>query len=165
MRALAVVLIACCATVAARANDLEDNKRLVRNLIEEAFNGRQPAAADKYLAETYIEHNPRLPQGLAGQKQFVAGVLARSSDYRGEIQDLIAEGDRVMARIQWTGTQDSPSQGLPPSARKISFATADIFRVEGGKLAEHWDVVDRLSRALALGEVQPVRPPAPSGGK
>jgi predicted SnoaL-like aldol condensation-catalyzing enzyme len=143
----------------ARAADLESNKQLVRGGIEEVFNKRQPAAQDRYIAIDYIEHNPRLPQGLDGQKKFVARVLAAFSDYHADIQDIIAEGDRVMVRIQWTGTQDGPYQGQPPSSRKVSFTTADIFRIADGKLAEHWDVVDSLQRALTLGQVTPVNPP------
>jgi predicted ester cyclase len=161
MRIVWLAAAACFATcTVARAVDLESNKQLVRNLIEEGFNKRQPAVEDRYVATDYIEHNPRLPQGLDGQKQFVVRVLAAFSDYHADIQDIIAEDDRVMVRIQWTGTQDGPYQGLPPSGRKLSFATADIFRIADGKLAEHWDVVDSLQRALTLGQVQLINPPA-----
>lgn len=135
------------------------NKQLYRAYIENVFNERQPDAADRYIAPNFIEHNPRLAQGLAGKKQFVAAVLAGFSDYHGEIEDIIAEGDRLVARIEWTGTQDGPFLGLPPSGHKLRFATADFFRIENGKLAEHWDVVDSLPRALALGLAEPTKTP------
>ncbi len=68
-------------------------------------------------------------------------------------------------RTLWTGTQDGPFLGLPPSGRKLRFATADFFRIENGKLAEHWDVVDSLPRAIALGLVPPPQTPPQAPAK
>jgi steroid delta-isomerase-like uncharacterized protein len=138
--------------------DIEANKALYRSYIEELWNKRDPSAADRYLTADYIEHNTNLPPGLAGRKQFVASVLAGFSDYHAEIQEVMAEGDKVAARVQWTGTQDGPFQGRPATGKKLRFSTADFFRVENGKIAEHWDVVDGLSRAIGLGLVQPPKP-------
>ncbi len=124
------------------------------------WNKHQPSAAERFVATNFIEHNPRLPQGLAGRKQFVATVLAAFSDYHGELQELLAEGDKVVTRVQWTGTQDGPYDGRPATGNKLMFSTADFFRIENGKIAEHWDVVDTLARAVALGLVSPPRPSA-----
>ncbi len=148
----AVAVLASLATLpTAWAADGEANKKLVRSLIEEVMNKRQPAAVDRFLAN--------LPQGRDGRKQFVAAVLAGFSDYRGEIVEILAEGDKVVVRTQWSGTQDGPFLGLPPSGNKVRFSTADFFRIEGGKVAEHWDVVDSLPRAVALGLVPPPKVP------
>ena len=157
------VAIAVCAwmtmAVPALAGDVEANKQLYRSYIEDMWNKHDPAAADRYLAPTFIEHNPRLPSGLAGRKQFVASVLAAVSDYHGEIQQIVAEGDVVVARVLWRGTQDGPYLGRPPTGNKLAFSTADFLRVENGKFVEHWDVVDTLARATAFGLV-PALPPA-----
>jgi predicted ester cyclase len=138
--------------------DLEASKQLYRNYVEEMWNKRNPSAADRFLATDFIEHNANLPPGLAGRKQFVASVLVGFSDYHGEIQEVIAEGSSIVARVQWTGTQDGPFQGRPATGNKLRFSTADFFRVENGKLAEHWDVVDGLSRAIGLGLIPPPTP-------
>jgi predicted ester cyclase len=138
--------------------DLEANKQLYRDFVEEMWNKRNPSAADRFLASDFIEHNTNLPPGLPGRKQFVASVLAGFSDYHGEIQEILAEGNKVVARVQWTGTQDGPFLERPATGNKLRFSTADFFRVENGKLAEHWDVVDGLSRAIGLGLVPPPRP-------
>ena len=159
------MLVALCAVAvlatapAARAADLEANKTLVRSFIDEVMNKRQLDAVDRYLAPDFIEHNPNLPQGRDGRKQFVAAVLAGFSDYRGEIVEILAEGDKVVVRTQWSGTQDGPFLGLPPSGNKVRFSTADFFRIANGKVAEHWDVVDSLPRAVALGLVPPPKVP------
>lgn len=163
MRTLAIALLACLATGArAAAAETEANKALIRSYYEEVWNKHQPSAADRFVATNFIEHNPRLPQGLAGRKQFVAAVLAAFSDYHGELQELLAEGDKVVTRVQWTGTQDGPYDGRPATGSKLMFSTADFFRIENGKIAEHWDVVDTLARAVALGLVPPPRPSTPT---
>ncbi|HYX04432.1 MAG TPA: ester cyclase [Reyranella sp.] len=140
------------------AADVEANKRLFRDWMEEVWNKRQPSAIERYLAPNFIEHNPNIPPGLDGRKQFVAALQAGFSDYRGEIEQIVAEGNMLVVRILWTGTQDGPFLGQPPSGRKLSFRTADFFRIENGKFAEHWDVVDSLTRAVALGLVPAPKP-------
>jgi predicted ester cyclase len=123
------------------------------------WNKRDPSAVDRYLAPAFIEHNPHIPAGLAGRKQFATQLLAGFSDYHAEIQEIVAEGDRLVARVEWTGTQDGPFLGRPATGNKLRFSTADFFRIENGRLAEHWDVVDSLPRAIALGLVPPPTPP------
>ena len=170
MRSL--VLAGCVLAAAlspARADDCEANKELYRHYIEDLWNKRNPAAVDRYLAPDYIEHNTNLPPGLEGRKKFLATVLAAFSDYHGEIQEVVAEGDRVSARVVWTGTQDGSWEGRPPTHNKLVFQTADFFRFENGKIAEHWDVVNVLPRMIALGQIQPPasapKPPEPATAK
>jgi predicted ester cyclase len=155
----AMAAVASFATPSARAADVEANKKLVRTYLEEVFNKRQPGEADRFVAADVVEHNPNLPQGLEGKKRFVTAVLAGFSDYRGEIVEILAEGDKVVVRVQWSGTQDGPFLGLPPSGNKVRFSTADFFRIANGKVAEHWDVVDSLPRAVALGLVPAPKTP------
>ena len=150
---------------AASAAELEANKPFYRSYIEEMWNKRNPAAAERYLAPNFIEHNQNLPPGLDGREKFVASVLAAFSDYHAEIQDVIAEGDKVVARVVWTGTQDGPYLGRPATGKKLRFSTADFFRIENGKFVDHWDVVDSLPRAIALGLVPAPNPPAQTAPK
>jgi predicted ester cyclase len=156
MRMLFVISLLLIGSLApASAADVEANKKLYREFIETVFNKRQPQALDRYVAEGLIEHNPNIPAGLEGRKQFVAAVLAGFSDYHAEIDQIVAEGDRIVVRVIWTGTQDGPFLGRPATGNKVRFATADFIRIENGKVAEHWDVVDSLPRAIALGLVDP----------
>ena len=143
------------AVMPAAASDLAANKQLVRDYIDNAINKRQPDAAERYFAANYVEHNPHLPPGIAGKKKFIAAVLKGFSDYHGEIEDIVAEGDEVVTRTLWTGTQDGPFLGRPATGKKVQFATSDFYRIENGKVVEHWDVVDSLTRAIALGLVPP----------
>jgi steroid delta-isomerase-like uncharacterized protein len=151
MRIVLIAILACLATRApAAAADLEANKLLIRNFYEEVFNKHQPAAADRFVATDFIEHNPRLPHdGLAGIKQFVTKRLAAFSDYHGEIQQLVAEGDKVAARVLWTGTNDGPLDGRPATGNKVVYSSSNFYRIENGKIAERWDVVETLAYARA----------------
>ena len=164
MRIVVIAVFACLATRApASAADLEANKLLIRGYIEEVFNKHQPAASDRFVATDFIEHNPRLPHnGLAGVTRFVTKVFAAFSDYHGEIQNIVAEGDDVAARIQWTGTNDGPYEGRPATGNRLVFSTSDFFRIENGKIAERWDVVETLARSVALGLVPAPKPSAPT---
>src|SRR5258708_27400891 len=111
----AVAVLASLATLpSAWAADGEANKKLVRTLIEEVMNKRQPAAVDRFLATDFVEHNPNLPQGREGRKQFVAAVLAGFTDYPGDIVVILAEGDKVVVRTQWSGTPAAPLPARPP---------------------------------------------------
>src|SRR3974390_1168115 len=161
MPIVVTAVFACLATGApASPADLEANKLLIRGYIEEVFNKHQPAASDRFVAKDFIEHNPRLPHdGLVGITQFVIKVFAAFSDYHGEIQNIVAEGDIVVTRIQWTGTNDGPYEGRPATGNKLVFSTSDYFRIENGKIAERWDTVETLARAVALGLV-PAPPPS-----
>jgi predicted ester cyclase len=148
-------VIVACAPAAAGASDADANKELYRHFMDEIWNKRDLSAIDRYVAPGLIEHNPNIPQGLEGRKQFAAAVQAAFPDYHAEVQDIVAVGDRLVARVVWTGTQDGPYQGRPPTHNKLRFSTADFFRIENGKFVEHWDVVDSFPRAIALGLVQP----------
>ena len=152
---IAGLLLFNAATPAAAAGDLDANKQLVRDYIDTAINKRQPDTAERYFAADYVEHNPHLPPGIDGKKKFIGAVLKGFSDYHGEIEDIVAEGDEVVTRTLWTGTQDGPFLGRPATGNKVQFATSDFYRIDNGKVVEHWDVVDSLTRAVALGLVSP----------
>ncbi len=105
MRLASIVLLSIlCTAPAAVAADVEANKQLYRNCIEELINRRHVEAADKCFTVDFIEHNPNLVSGLAGRKQFLAAIHAGFSDYHAEIDQMVAEGDRLAVRIVWTGT-------------------------------------------------------------
>jgi len=161
MRTLAVVALTCLATLTpAAAAYPEANKLLIRGYYEEVFNKHQAEASDRFVAKDFIEHNPRLPhEGLAGTKKFLNTVFAAFSDYHAEVQQFVAEGDWVVARMQFTGTNDGPYDGRPATGNKLVFSTSNFFRIENGKIVERWDVVETLARAVALGLVPAPNPP------
>ena len=163
MRSL--VLAGCVLAAAlspARAADVEANKEFYRHYIEDLWVKHDPSAVERYLAPNYVEHNQALPPGRDGRWKFVSEVITAFPDYHPEIQEVVADGDRLVARVQWTGTQDGPYRGRPPTHNKLVWSTADFYRFENGKIAEHWDVVNILPRMVALGEIElPASAPKP----
>jgi predicted ester cyclase len=102
------------AATPAAAGDLDADKQVIRDYIDNAINKRQPETAERYFAADYIEHNPHLPPGINGKKQFIAAVLKGFSDYHGEIEDIVAEGDEVVTP---DALDRHPGRPVPRSSR------------------------------------------------
>ena len=106
----------------------ERNKRIVLDFYERVFNGRDASAISEYVREDYIQHNPTVEDGRAGFSRFMEKFL--SMDPHVEIVGSAAEKDLVFVFFKCT-----MGNGM---VNKV----CDIYRLEDGMLAEHWDVVD-----------------------
>ena len=111
------------------------NKQRVREVIDKIVNGGDADLADSYYREDYIQHNPNVPQGLEGLQGLIRQMHRLPNPPRAEIVLINAEDDMVWVLVEWSGG-DLPGEG--PKITK----TAEIFRVEDGKMAEHWDVLE-----------------------
>ncbi|MGI5484309.1 ester cyclase [Streptomyces lavendofoliae] len=130
---------------------VETNKALVRRLFEEVLNGRRMEIIDELAATDYQEHDP-LPgqrEGREGLRDRVT-MLVEGLAPTFTIDDIIAEGDRVVVRWTNSATHSGTFLGIPPTGRSCRFAGVDIFRLDGGLLVEHWHVVDQLSMLQQL---------------
>jgi predicted SnoaL-like aldol condensation-catalyzing enzyme len=135
--------------------DPQANKALVREVFDRVINGRDPALAARYYAPDYIQHNPRVAAGLAGLQALLSYLFAAFEDLFGDLTLVLAEGDLVMALVDWRGTQTGPFAGRPASGRQITFRSAEIFRIQDGLLVEHWDAVENTEMMVALGALIP----------
>ncbi len=129
---------------------LDDNKQLVERLSQLAFNERKPEEAIELLAADFRTHAGSQARGADGFTDLVETFLAGFADFRGETLHVLAEGDRVVIFTLWRGTHTGTFRGLAPTGKRVAFETADLFRVAGGRIVEHWDVVDRLALQSAL---------------
>jgi predicted ester cyclase len=107
-----------------------------------AVNARDTSAFPEIHTESYIQHSGRSPSGLAAQIENFRGIFGRMPDVEARVEDRIIAGDRVVARMSLTATHTQPLQGIAPTGRRFTLRTIDIWRVENGKFAEHWDLVD-----------------------
>jgi steroid delta-isomerase-like uncharacterized protein len=137
---------------------MTSNKDVARRLYDEVFNGRRVEVLDEIVARDYEEHDPLPGQatGIDGFKKRIA-ILVDALDPHFTIEDIIAEDDRVVVRWTNSGTNVGDFLGMPATGRPFTIAGIDIYRVEDGKLAEHWHVVDMLAQLQQLGYF-----PAPS---
>src|SRR5262245_28383294 len=104
---------------------------------------------DELLDEHYIQHNDLGP-GREPVKTMMAQLRSGLSQIAVHIHDLICEADRVVARIEIEGRHTGVLFGAPATGRTIRIKAIDIWRVENGKLKEHWDSVDRLGMLQQL---------------
>src|SRR5690348_10610019 len=143
----------------------EENKAVVRAYIEEVTNKGDIAAVPQYVTEDFREHYPPpgVPDGIAGAIALVKVFKDNFEGYRFEIEELLAEGDRVLVRGWGSGTHTGPFLGIPPTGKTIRFRAAHVFQVVDGKLAARWAYPDMLGMLQQLGVVP--MPGAPPAGK
>ena len=135
----------------------EENKATIRDVITRAWNGQDFDAMDAVYAPDYLHHDPALPpeaqRGLDNYKQGVRMFYTAFPDLRGEIEELIGEGDKVVVRLRWRGTQQGELMGIPPSGKRVDFGMIEIYRFAEGKIAEGWANFDTLGMLQQLGVV------------
>lgn len=115
---------------------LAANKRLVYDFWREVFEGGHMELADKYMAESYIQHNPNVPTGRAAFVEFFAKIRKPApidAKIKAPVVAIVAEGDYVVLSF----ARENPDPRDP--SRKYSTTWFDMFRLEGGKIVEHWD--------------------------
>ena len=138
---------------------LEDNKALARGLIE-AFDREDFAAFGRLLAPGFRYHqNGRVEDGVEGWSAMARRVYAAWQPHRLEIDDVIAEGDRVVLRMTAHDRHVGPYRGLPETGREITWSVIFIFKIAGDRIAEIWRAGDDVVRFEQLG----LRVVAPDG--
>jgi len=135
---------------------LEKNKNLVETLCMTVFQKHDFSRLDEIMRDDYIQHNEDTPQGKAGFKQFFEQMFKAMPDFNYTIKKIVAEGDTVMMYSTTTATHLGEWLGNPPTGNKLNFDVVDIFRIENGKIAEHWDVADTLKLFTQVGKIKNV---------
>lgn len=132
---------------------------LVRRYWDEVYNGRHPERVDAFLTDDFVRHNPGRPQqnepGNADDIRRAQENLTDFPDLRITIEDLVAAGDRVVVRLNWSGTQQAPLEtwGAPATGRPASYELVAFYSVRCGQLAEQWIVADYLGLLRQVGIV------------
>ena len=136
----------------------EQNKTNFKRLYEEVFNQGNFDAADELIGPNVVEHQqqPGVAPDAAGPelvKQIARFFRFAFPDLHIAVDDLIAEGDRVAARVTIAGTHQGEMLGIPPTGKQVEISSIDIIRFEDGKAAEHWGETDIMSMMQQLGVV------------
>jgi steroid delta-isomerase-like uncharacterized protein len=107
-----------------------------------AVNAHDTRTFPELFAESYIQHSGRSPSGLTAQIALFENLFTVTPDHHMQVEDRIIAGDRIVARTTHTATHSGTFRGFPPTGKRFSYRTVDIWRIENGKLAEHWDITD-----------------------
>ena len=136
----------------------EENKALIHRFYEEVFNKRNLTALADFYAPDHVDHTlpPGLPTGPEGTRQAIATMLEGFPDLRVTIEDMVAEGDKVVTWFTTHGTQQKALGSIPPTGKQVAVSTIEITRVADGKIAEDWGLDDRLGMMQQLGLVPPL---------
>ena len=132
----------------------DDNKALVQRFYDEVINQKNLAALDQFVSPNAVNHT--VPAGLPqGPSQFLGLHLNAFPDAKATVEDLLADGDKVIARVSFHGTHQGAFGSIHPRGKPITVMAINIFRIANGKMVEHWGLADRLSALQQLGVVPP----------
>ena len=132
------LLIASPAALAADARQMEENKKIVAAFYDAAVNQKDFEKASQYLGARYIQHNPLAADGREGFKGFITFLKDKFPNNRSEIKRIFADGDYVIVHVHAV---------RKPGTR--GNAIVDIFKLENGKVVEHWDVIQPIPEKAA----------------
>ena len=139
----------------------EQNKALIARFVDELFNRGNMDIVGEIFAPDFIEHEqlpPGIPVGREGVKVLTTILRSAFPDFKATIDDILAEGDKVVIRMTWSGTQKGEFMGIPATGRRMSIGVIDIIRIANGKATEHWGQMDAMGMMQQLGAI-----PAPAG--
>ena len=132
------LLIASPAALAADAKQMEENKKIVAAFYDAAVNQKDFEKASQYLGPRYTQHNPLAADGREGFKGFIAFLKEKFPNNRSEIKRIFADGDYVIVHVH--AVREPGTRGN---------AIVDIFKLENGKVVEHWDVIQPIPEKVA----------------
>ena len=112
-------------------------REVVLAFYEAALNAKDVEEAKKFLGDKYIQHNPAVADGPEGLLRFVRFRRERFPESHSEVKRVIAEGDLVVLHVHSVLVPGTPGRNI-----------VDIFRVEGDKVVEHWDVIQHIPEEL-----------------
>jgi steroid delta-isomerase-like uncharacterized protein len=136
---------------------VEANKAVVRRFFEELVNPGNTALADEILAPApryanYSTNSPE-PHGREGVEPTIRMYKSAFPDFRISVVDMVAEGDKVLARLKVEGTHEGEFMGIPASGRQFSIPAMALFRIENGKIAEDRHIEDAMGMMQQLGAI------------
>ena len=129
---------------------IDDNKELVRQLVG-ALNDNRIQDLDELVAAQYDQDNPSVHPGRAGLKELFTRLRSAFPDLNVTIQQLLAEGDQVVAVSTLRGTQQGELPGIKPTGRSVNVSSMDLYRIQDGRIVEHFGRFDELVMLEQLG--------------
>ena len=145
----------------------EENKAKLRRIYQECFNQGNLATADELVAPDLRDTSPGIPPGVPTTgpdtlKSIVSQLRSAFPDLQITIDEMIAEGDTVVARTTVTGTHRGNFQGIPPTGKRVSWGTIDIVQLRDGQFVSHYGLQDGLGLLQQVGGISMANQAAPA---
>jgi steroid delta-isomerase-like uncharacterized protein len=135
----------------------EENKALARRFFTEVADGGHLDHAAEMMAADYRHHDPGLPPELQGSREAYINhfpmYTAAFPDMRIAVDDVVADGDKVVTRWTLTGTHNGNLWGVPPTGKRVDCSAITIQRIAGGVIVEGWTIFDALGMMQQIGVV------------
>ena len=130
-----------------------DNKQLYKQYIKEFLQDGDESAADRYIGSDVVTHDgmPGQAPGLEGVKQTFRSLREAFPDMHVQVEDIIAEDDKVVGRFVVSGTNTGPFMGMPATGKAFTYDEIVIVRFKDGKIVEHWAEMDSMGMMQQLG--------------
>ncbi len=132
-----------------RSSELEKNKAVVQRYVDEIQNAHSLDALESIFAEDFVDHMALMGGlflgGMDGLKRGYATFLNAFPDLHVTVEDMIAEGDKVVAYKTLSGTHRGSHLGIPPTGKRVQYQIISIYRIKNGKIAEYWGLQDEIS--------------------
>jgi predicted ester cyclase len=122
------------------AKTLEDNKALIRHLFEEAIHRGNLAIVNEVFSAGFVDHStPGQPAGPGGVRDYFAAIRSGFPDVQVALEDVLADGDKVVVRTTWRGTHRGSYQSIAPTGKPAMRTLIQIFRIADGVIVEEWN--------------------------
>jgi len=133
----------------------EATKAIIRRWVEDGWNKRDPSLIDQIFTPDVVQHDPNAPPvtNAAALKDYVSGLLSAFPDLRFSIENLAADGDRVIWRFDSRATHRGPLMGIPPTGKTGTITGQVEFRFAGDRVAEIWVNYDQFGLLRQLGVI------------
>jgi len=131
----------------------EEIQAIVRRWIDEVWKKGDLDAVDEIFAADLVFHyaGTQGEPDREGYKEAVTGLVAPFADVHAAVEDMIAEGDKVVLRWTWGGTHTGEFWGIPPTGAQAMVTGISILHIEGGKIVEEWGEMDNMGLMAQLG--------------
>jgi steroid delta-isomerase-like uncharacterized protein len=133
---------------------MPDNKATMSRIYEEVFSQGDLGLLDELLADDFVEHEelpPGVPQGKGAPRAMMTMMRGAFPDFHARVEELLEDGDKVIARVRFSGTHQGEFMGIPATGKRFDIAVIDIIEFRDGKGVAHWGVMDMAAMMEQLG--------------